>query len=429
MKILFLLLFVFPQLIFAQPKQLFVKRNKQQFTIGDKPYYYIGANYWYGGLLALQKDANRGKERLQQELDFLHSNGVNNLRVLVGAEGYDTINGVKRVSPPFQIEQGKFNDQVLESLDYLLMEMGKRNMKAVLYLSNNWEWSGGFQQYLNWNGVISDADLKLKPDWETLRDQVSKFYNCEACKSGYEVQVKYILAHRNIYSGLSYIDDPAIMSWEIANEPRPMRPAAITKYKEWIFSVATLIKSIDKNHLLTIGTEGTIGTENSEELYTAIHSASTIDYLTIHIWPKNWAWFADTAISKGFSTVIEKTANYIKSHERIAAIIQKPLVIEEFGLPRDEQSFSQTSSTHSRDQYYNFIFTEQQKSIKKSGVIAGVNFWAFGGTAKPITGQPFWKEGDDYMGDPPHEEQGLNVVFDSDTSTWRIIKQFTQKLK
>jgi mannan endo-1,4-beta-mannosidase len=26
------------------------------------------------------------------------------------------------------------------------------------------------------------------------------------------------------------------------------------------------------------------------------------------------------------------------------------------------------------------------------------------------------------MGDPPMEEQGLNTVFDSDVTTWRVIK-------
>ena len=427
MRYFFILLLGLPQLLLAQTKQGFVKTNKQQFTINDKAYYYVGANYWYGGLLALQKDKKRGKERLIKELDFLQSKGVNNLRVLVGAEGSGIINGVKRVSPPLQTAQGKFNDNVLKGLDYLLMEMHKRNMKAVLYLSNNWEWSGGFLQYLNWNGILSDSTLKRKPDWDELRDQVSKFYSCIPCKAAYENQVKHVLNHTNVYSGIKYINETAIMSWEIANEPRPMRPAAIDGYKEWILSVTKLIRSIDKNHLLTLGTEGTIGTENSEELYTSIHASA--DYLTIHIWPKNWAWFSDTSIAKGLPVVIQKTKDYISKHELIASKLQKPLVIEEFGLPRDEHSFSPDSKTNSRDIYYSSVFQEQQKSFLNKGVIAGINFWAFGGTARPIAGQSFWKEGDDYMGDPPQEEQGLNVVFDSDSTTWSLIKFFTDKMK
>ena len=171
-----------------------------------------------------------------------------------------------------------------------------------------------------------------------------------------------------------------------------------------------------------------IGTENSAELYTAVHAAAAIDYLTIHIWPKNWAWFSDTSIAKGLPAAIKKTNDYIQQHERIAEKLHKPLVIEEFGLPRDGHSFSTGSTTNSRDIYYKSVLEAQQKSFLKNGVIAGLNFWAFGGYARPIPGQPFWKEGDDYMGDPPQEEQGLNVVFDSDSSTWMIIQSYAEKI-
>ena len=61
--------------------------------------------------------------------------------------------------------------------------------------------------------------------------------------------------------------------------------------------------------------------------------------------------------------------------------------------------------------------------------ISGANFWAFGGTARPIKGQLFWKPGDDRMGDPPMEEQGLYTVFDRDKSTWRVIRGYTKKLQ
>jgi hypothetical protein len=59
--------------------------------------------------------------------------------------------------------------------------------------------------------------------------------------------------------------------------------------------------------------------------------------------------------------------------------------------------------------------------VESNGVVAGVNFWTFNGGQRPIKGQTFWKEGDEYMGDPPMEEQGLNGVFDTDKSTWDLI--------
>jgi mannan endo-1,4-beta-mannosidase len=73
------------------------------------------------------------------------------------------------------------------------------------------------------------------------------------------------------------------------------------------------------------------------------------------------------------------------------------------------------------------MFSFVAESAKKNGSLAGANFWAFGGTSRPIPGQVFWKKGDDYMGDPPMEEQGLNTVFDTDKSTWTIINKYYKR--
>src|SRR6476619_1638070 len=192
----------------------FVTVKDQQFMLGGKSYYYIGANYWYGSTLGLQKDRSKGIERLRKELDFLRSKGITNLRVLAAADGEDLVNGVQRVGPPLQTAKGKFNASVLDGLDILLNEMSKRNMKAVLFLSNNWEWSGGFLQYLRWNGLIEDSVFRRKLGWDEMRDYVSKFYSCDDCKKDYLKQVELILNHTNKVSGKKYINEPVIMAWE-----------------------------------------------------------------------------------------------------------------------------------------------------------------------------------------------------------------------
>ncbi len=119
--------------LFAQSSS-FVEVKNHQFIVKNKPYYYIGTNYWYGTLLGLEKDKKRGIERLRKELDFLKANGVTNLRIMAGAEGSGMINGVNRVAPPLQPEQGKFDETILDGLDLILAEMDKRDMKAVIFL-------------------------------------------------------------------------------------------------------------------------------------------------------------------------------------------------------------------------------------------------------------------------------------------------------
>ena len=427
-KILFVISFVglCSAHFFAQNSFVTVKGN--QFFKNGKPYYFIGTNYWYGTLLGLEKDKKRGVERLKKELDFLKANGVTNLRIMAGAEGSGLINGVTRVGPPLQISQGKFDEKILDGLDLILAEMSKRDMKAIVFFSNNWEWSGGFQQYLIWNNKVPKDQETRKLTWDEQRDIVSRFYSCEPCKNAYNEQLNFVMNRTNKVTKKRYVDDPAIMAWELANEPRPMRPRAEEDYKKWIADVAALIKSKDKNHLVTLGHEGYIGTEDMD-LFEKIHTDKNVDYLTIHIWAKNWGWFEGEKIAEGFPNVLEKATAYMKEHKAIADKLKKPLVIEEFGLPRDGHSFDINSATTLRDEYYGRIFSFLADSAKTNGSIAGANFWAFGGTSRPVKGQIFWKKGDEYMGDPPMEEQGLNTVFDSDKTTWSVVNKYYKMLK
>lgn len=396
----------------------FVTVRGHEFHAGGKPYHFVGTNYWYGGLLGLEKDRKRGIERLRKELDFLRSQGVTNLRLMAGAEGRGPLNGVTRVGPPLQPEQGRFDEGVLDGLDLVLHEMGKRKMRAVIFFSNNWEWSGGFQQYLIWDRIIPDRWLKDKPDWDQLRDIVAQFYTCKPCVDSYTKQVELVLGRTNKLSKRRYVDDPVIMAWELANEPRPMRPAANDAYRKWIASTSALIKSGARRQLVTIGHEGWIGTQDIE-LFEEVHAGRDIDYLTIHIWPKNWGWLAE-----GYVKAESETVKYIDENTEVAKRLNKPLVIEEFGLPRDGGTFDAASPTTQRDKYFERVLS----FVETVPVIAGANFWAFGGSARPIKGQTFWKPGDEYMGDPPMEEQGLNSVFDTDQTTWKVIKKKARSL-
>nr|WP_314495922.1 cellulase family glycosylhydrolase [uncultured Chryseobacterium sp.] len=405
--------------------QKFVSVKNNQFQYKHKAYYFVGTNFWYASLLGLEKNPERGIVRLRKELDFLKSKNINNIRVLVGVEGTGKINGVNRVDIPFQYEAGKFNDDNLKGLDILMKEVSKRDMKVVLFLSNNWEWSGGWLQYLNWNGKIDEEKMRSALNWDDLRDYTSKFYSCNECIEQYLEQVKRIINRKNTVTGNLYKKDKNLMAWEIANEPRPMRPDANEPYKKFISNTAAFIKSLDTNHLVTTGSEGEMGTENMD-LYKENHQDKNIDYLTIHIWPKNWGWFEKDKMEAGFENAKYKSLNYIESHIKIADELKKPLVLEEFGFPRDHHSYDINSSTKLRDRYYDAVLRLWENNKNRKGSLAGCAFWSFNGFSKPIPGQIYWKKGDEYMGDPPMEEQGLNGVFSSDQSTWETIIKYSK---
>lgn len=422
---IFILLSLSGMLLSTQLKaqNKFVTAKDRQFFIGAKPYKFVGTNYWYGSLLALKGE--KGKIRLKKELDFLKANGVINLRVMLGAEGVSDYKYRVANEDALQPEKGVFRDSVLYGLDYLLNEMSRRNLKVVLHFTNTWEWSGGLGEYLEWNGY-GKQPLPKDPDysWDTYRDYISQFYSCDACKADLQKYIKYILAHTNTINNVRYVDDPTIMAWEIINEPRPMREKAMPAFQQWMSETAGLIKSIDKNHLLTTGSEGEIAMDNNAQEFEKLHADKNIDYVTIHLWPKNWGWFKGADIAGSFDNILGNADSYIQKHIKVAEKLNKPLVIEEFGLPRDSMSFDPKSTTTYRDKLYKNIF----EFVENNKIIAGTNFWSFGGMARPIPGQVFWKHGDDYMGDPGGEEQGLNSVFTSDKSTWKIIKQYAQKI-
>jgi mannan endo-1,4-beta-mannosidase len=186
---------------------------------------------------------------------------------------------------------------------------------------------------------------------------------------------------------------------------------------------------LDANHLVTTGTEGSWGCENDFDLYAKIHSSKNVDYLTMHIWPFNWSWLNPKNMAGTMEQVIINTGKYIDDHLMVARKLNKPLVFEEFGLPRDGFVFTPGSPVIIRDRYYDFSFSRVLKSAKNRDVMAGANFWAFSGTGKPNPERKnhMWQVGDDYLGDPPQEAQGLNSVFINDP-TMAIVKKYNEEI-
>ncbi|WP_373840623.1 glycoside hydrolase 5 family protein, partial [Bacteroides heparinolyticus] len=257
-----------------------------QFVRNGKPYYFIGANFWYGAILGSEGEGGN-RERLHKELDFLKSIGVNNLRVLVGADGE---NGVKtRVEPSLQTAPGVYNDTILAGLDYFMNELRKRDMTAVLYLNNSWEWSGGYSVYLQWTGH-GNAIVPAIDGWPAYMEYVKQFPQSDSAKALFANHVKYIVTRTNRYNQIRYVDDSTIMSWQIGNEPRAFADENKEAFARWMADVAAQIKLLDPNHMVSSGSEGSWGCENDIALFEKIHADPNISYLNIHIWPYNWGW-------------------------------------------------------------------------------------------------------------------------------------------
>jgi mannan endo-1,4-beta-mannosidase len=375
--------------------------------LAGQPYYFIGANFWQGMNLGVDGPSGN-RSLLTRELDNLQKLGVTNLRIMASSEGPNT--EPYRMVPALMDEPGVYDQSVLDGLDYLIAQMGQRGMKAVMVLNNYWQWSGGMGQYVSWH---EKTPIPYPGNYGTFMAYVTKFYACVECQTWYQDHIKAMVDHTNTYTGLKYRDDPAIFSWELANEPR--------RYPiDWINTTAAYIKSLDPNHMVTTGSEGTPPGENQNFILT--HQGANIDYATLHIWPGNWGWY-DPTHPNTYANAEKRSIQYFQKHAVEAVSLGKPLVLEEFGLARDWEPlhdiYNPNSPTINRDKFYTAMFQQVASAIALGEPLAGANFWAWAGTARP---------GYAWIGDPPHETPGWYSVYNSDSTTQAIIAEFAQKM-
>lgn len=420
--LLAILLSFFFTSLFSQKKS-FVKVEEQEFKIKKNAYRFIGTNYWYGMYLGMANDFG-DRARLKRELDELKRLGISNLRVLGSSEG----DGKYQITPTLLKKDGSYDKDVLDGLDFFLNELRKRDMKAVVVLNNFWMWSGGMPQYVSWveGSEIPLPDIENGSSWDPFINYSLKFYSNTEAQQLYLDHLEKLLNHRNKYSKKKYRRDATIMAWQLANEPRGYTNQ--DTYRNWIKSTATFIDEIDPNHLISVGSEGNTGADYAGiDLYLD-NECEAIDYATVHVWIQNWSWY-DPSDTATFSLAINKTKNYLSSQIEKAQKLNKPVVIEEFGVSRDKGTYNVDASTHFRNRFYDFVFQYTLSEIESGGLVQGCNFWSWAGEGRSARPGEMWQIGDEYIGDPPHEKQGWYSVYNTDQSTIELIKKYTSLIK
>jgi mannan endo-1,4-beta-mannosidase len=407
----------------TEKKNEYIKVENGNFILDEKEYSFIGSNYWQGMNLGAPESGDRS--RLIRELDFLQSMGVTNLRVLAASEADEEMKYC--IHPALQTAPGIYNEDLWEGLDFLLAEMDKRDMTAVMVLGNFWTWSGGFPQYLKW---VQKDTIPFPQDpnysWQNFTDYSKQFYLNEEAQELMDNHIKTVINRTNSITNIQYKNDPTIMSWQLANEPRGYD---IPKdFRAWTKRTAKLIKSLDKNHLVCLGTEGNTSGKTAGVNVLLDNDNPDIDYITMHIWAQNWSWFNPTLGEEEYKEAIEKVDNYWNDHIKVAKKLNKPIVLEEFGIARDNSSYDPNATAVWRDRFFAHLFNKVTTSIKEGSSVRGLNFWTYSGEGKPPRPGEFWKKGDVFLGDPPHELQGWYGIYNSDASTLELIKKFSSKL-
>lgn len=265
--------------------------------------------------------------------------------------------------PVLQPNPGEYNEIAFRNFDQAIYLAHLYGLKLIIPLLNEWDEFGGLKQNMIWGGIdVPDIVVGCGPDYtekcfyaneDAIKSVRHKFFTeCETCQQTYFNFVEYVLNRVNTVTGVKYKDDPAIMMWEVMNEPRygPWQgDETATVVGNFLKEGAEFIKSIDKNHLVSTGEEGFFFQGEADDLvnpealpligygwetaagegtsFTLNTSLEAIDVGTYHAWPFNWNKPGDGY----FDRIDEFMVEWVESHANAAARIGKPVFLGEFG--------------------------------------------------------------------------------------------------
>src|SRR5690606_28020355 len=207
-----------------------------------------------------------------------------------------------------------------------------------LCLNNFFMWSGGMAQYVSWaEGTPIPYPQNNTGTWDEYQAYAAKFYKNEKAQALFNDYIRAIVTRTNTLTGTAYTNDPAIMSWQLANEPRGRQN--VQEYLVWADKTAGYIQSLDDNHLVSLGGEGILPDGGKDTAFKTISRSENLDYLTMHLWIENWGWYNPKSAEATFGQAFDQAKKYITDHVAFAEEIGKPAVLEEFGVSRDGGSY------------------------------------------------------------------------------------------
>ncbi len=133
---------------------------------------------------------------------------------------------------------GEFNEEAFRALDKVLELANRYRIRLIIPFVDNWSWWGGAAEYAAFRGKTKEA---FWTDPEVIRD--------------FKATLEYVINRKNVFTGIRYRDDKAIMAWETGNEMQS--PA------EWTREITATIKSLDAHHLVADGYFATVLREES----------------------------------------------------------------------------------------------------------------------------------------------------------------------
>jgi mannan endo-1,4-beta-mannosidase len=311
------LLFAAPAL--ADPPAGFVARQGDQLTLDGQPYRSSGFNLYYANSDGTCGPAFGSGPALDQALSMMGS-GVNTIRAWF-----------------FQSMATTAAQRDWSAFDHTLSVAAAHGMKVIPTLANQWadcEPASGYKDETWYRTGYTSPD---PGGTVSYRDFVAEVVN-------------------------RYKDDPTILAWQLMNEAEvkpsmqgACSPDAATVLRSFATDVSGLVKSIDPNHLVSLGTigGGQCGAQGQD--YETLHAIPTIDLCEFHDYDPS-------------APIPGDQFNGLQVRINQCAALDKPLFVGELGIiPNDVGGTLQARAD----------VLEQKLAAERAAGIEGTLVWSW----------------------------------------------------
>jgi mannan endo-1,4-beta-mannosidase len=335
----------------------FVNTDKTLLVLNGSPFPVVGVNCYFLGWC--------GDTAREVTLQAIMATGVNVIRSMA------FLNSVERPAsgPTFQYSSNgsivvNEGPDGLGRLDSLVHSAEQYGYRLILPLVNYWDDLGGMRTYLEW----------LFPGQNLATEE---FYRRPEARAAFKNWAASILNRHNSITGKVYRDSPAILAWELANEPRCPIPGGRELLLDWTRDISQFLKTQDPNHLVALGDEGFLRhNDPPNHLYTGEYGVDfeatlgipEIDFGSYHFYPA----------PKQMNVPLGFARRWIDDHVAAGQRANKPAILEEYGIRIGDYGVTLGSE---RDGWY----ARWQQAVYDSGG-AGDLLWMIGSREPEVAG-------------------------------------------
>lgn len=403
----------------------FVTVENTKFKLGKNDFYFQGGNIHH---IAFNKSGSPTNFS-NNDIDAIFKHYKEKKITVVRAWAYFNKDVTDSNETAFQLDwRTGVNNAGVQKLYYVIKKAEEYDIKLILAFTNFEQDFGGMAWYVKkyLEKFEGKTNINLREDFKKNGKYGSRkidFYWNGKIKSAFKLYVSSLLNSKNPLTGRLIKNEPAIMAWDLANEPHTIDNAESWPNKGnavygWLNEMANYVKSIDKNHLITTGEEGYLADRNTKTgfPYSWINDGTkgvdfaknrwikNIDFMTIHAYPDRWREGADgdarAALEWG-------AFNFFKNRADLSKQANMPLVMEEYGYSfENDRKQSPSNNKRIRGEYL-----RRMHQIANNNNIAGMVVWQL--IPHKHSYKTHFPGSDDYDISYDWNEDGTQAIYDN----------------